>query len=210
MAASRAIVRPFVWDAARNLGDPKPVERSPVRVDESSRAIWASLFLALAALGAYRVPARAEDFYVAADGNDGNPGTMAQPFATVERGADRRFGGRHRIHPRRRLSLQRDAGHHRCGVHEERRIGQPIKYFAYAGERPIFDLFELARRRASPGLDVRGNWIHIRGLEVRGVRQLIVGDSWGVRIRGDHNVIEQLEVHDCEAPGSSSRAAPPT
>jgi hypothetical protein len=48
---------------------------------------------------------------------------------------------------------------------------------------------------------VRCNWIHLRGLEVRGVRQLIVGDSWGVRIRGDHNLIERLHVHDNEAPG---------
>ena len=33
------------------------------------------------------------------------------------------------------------------------------------------------------------------------MQQIIVGDSWGVRIRGSNNIIEQLNVHHGEAPG---------
>jgi hypothetical protein len=146
-------------------------------------------------------PARAEDFYVATDGADDNPGTMAEPFATVERGEMAAAPG--------------DTVYIRGGVYafsgtqdtvgvaftKDGSSGQPIRYFAYPGETPIFDLFELRPQARVTGLDVQCNFIHLRGLEVRGVRQIVVGDSWSVRIRGDNNVIEQLHVHDGEAPG---------
>ncbi|MEY4576487.1 MAG: pectate lyase, partial [Pseudomonadota bacterium] len=144
---------------------------------------------------------RAADYYVSPDGVDTNPGTEAKPFATVERaqtaaapgdtvlirGGEYRFSGTQAV----------------VGVAftKSGSAGKPIQYFAYPGETPIFDLFELKPQARVTGLDVRCNWIHLRGLEVRGVRQLIVGDSWSVRIRGDHNVIEQLNVHNGEAPG---------
>jgi MYXO-CTERM domain-containing protein len=145
--------------------------------------------------------AQAADFYVAPDGADTNPGSMAQPFASLERAQMAAAPG--------------DTVYIRGGIYRfsgtEATVGvaftksgqpdKPIHYFAFAGEVPIFDLFELKPQQRVTGLDVRCNWIHIRGLEVRGVRQIIVGDSWGVRIRGDHNLIEQLNVHDCEAPG---------
>jgi MYXO-CTERM domain-containing protein len=145
--------------------------------------------------------ARAADFYVAPDGADTNPGNMAQPFATLERAqmaaaaGDTVYirGGIYRF-----SGTQATVG---VSFTKSGQSGKPIRYFAFAGEIPIFDLFELKPQERVTGLDVRCNWIHIRGLEVRGVRQIIVGDSWGVRIRGDHNVIEQLNVHDCEAPG---------
>jgi MYXO-CTERM domain-containing protein len=144
---------------------------------------------------------RAADFYVAADGADTNAGSMAEPFATLERAqmaaapGDTVYirGGIYRF-----SGTQATVG---VSFTKSGQSGKPIRYFAFAGEVPIFDLFELKPQQRVTGLDVRCNWIHIRGLEVRGVRQIIVGDSWGVRIRGDHNVIEQLNVHDCEAPG---------
>jgi hypothetical protein len=156
---------------------------------------------ALAATLCRAAPARAEDRYVAADGNDSNAGTKEAPFATVERAqaasspGDTVYirGGEYRF------SSTSDA----IGVEltKSGESGKPLRYFAYEGETPIFDFFQLRPQARVTGIDVRCNWIHVRGLEVRGVRQLVVGDSWSVRIRGDHNVIEQLHVHDGEAPG---------
>ena len=157
--------------------------------------------LALVTVTGVCAPARAEDHYVAPDGDDANAGTKDKPFATVEKGQS--------------VAAPGDTVFIRGGVYElsgttatigvaftkSGQSGKPIQYFAYPGEVPIFDLFELKPQQRVTGLDVHCNWIHIRGLEVRGVRQLIVGDSWSVRIRGDHNVIEQLNVHDGEAPG---------
>lgn len=161
----------------------------------------ASILVVSGVLLAGSAPARADDFYVAVDGDDGNSGTMAQPFATVERAQEAASAG-DTVHIRGgiyRFSGTQDT----IGVEftKSGSANRPIKYFAHPGETPIFDLLELRPQARVTGLDVRCNWIHIRGLEVRGVRQQIVGDSWGVRIRGDNNVIEQLNVHDCEAPG---------
>jgi hypothetical protein len=154
-----------------------------------------------AALSMVGARARAADYYVAPDGADTNPGSMAQPFATVERAqtaaspGDTVYirGGTYRF-----SGTQASVG---VAFTKSGLSGKPIRYFAHAGEVPIFDFFELRPQQRVTGLDVRSSWIHIRGLEVRGVRQIIVGDSWGVRVRGDNNVIEQLNVHDCEAPG---------
>jgi MYXO-CTERM domain-containing protein len=157
--------------------------------------------LGLVAFVAVGRPVFAEDRYVAPDGDDSNSGTLDQPFATVERAqmaaapGDTVFirGGVYRF-----SGTTAAVG---VAFTKSGQEGKPIRYFAYPGEVPIFDLFELKPQQRVTGLDVHCNWIHLRGLEVRGVRQLIVGDSWGVRIRGDHNVIEQLHVHDNEAPG---------
>jgi hypothetical protein len=145
--------------------------------------------------------ARAADYYVAPSGNDSNAGTMAAPFATVERGQQAASAG--------------DTVYVRGGVYmfssSSRTVGvsfskagtqsNPIRYFAYPGETPIFDLFQVTPNARVTGFDVNTSYVHIRGMEIRGVRQLITGDSWSVRIRGNGNVIEQLNVHDGEAPG---------
>ena len=159
-----------------------------------------ALFTALA-LGLLCARAQAADFYVAVDGQDSNAGTLQAPFATLSRAEMAASAG--------------DTVYVRGGVYRfsgtQATIGvsftksgasrRPIRYFAYQGERPIFDLFELKPQARVTGIDVRCNWVHLRGFEVRGVRQLIVGDSWSVRVRGDHNVIERFDVHDGEAPG---------
>jgi hypothetical protein len=80
--------------------------------------------------------------------------------------------------------------------------GKPIHYFAYKNEIPVFDLSNGTPTGRVTGLNVQTDWIHLRGLEVRGVQQFESGqDSWGVRIRGSNNVLERLNVHHNEAPG---------
>ena len=147
------------------------------------------------------LPARGEERYVAPDGDDANPGSLDQPFATVERAQEAAAPGdtvwiRGGLYGFSGTSRTTGVSFTKSGVPEN-----PIRYFAYPDEAPVFDLFELKPQERVTGLDVRCNWIHVRGLEVRGVRQIVVGDSWGVRVRGDHNVIEHLHVHDNEAPG---------
>jgi MYXO-CTERM domain-containing protein len=146
-------------------------------------------------------PAQAEDLYVAPDGSDSNPGTLDAPFASVDRAQSAAApgdtvylrGGVYRF-----SGTQAAVG---VSLTKSGQSGKPIRYFAQPGEIPIFDLFELTPQARVTGIDLQADWLHLRGIEVRGVRQLVVGDSWGVRIRGDHNVVEQLHVHSCEAPG---------
>ena len=78
----------------------------------------------------------------------------------------------------------------------------PIRYFAYRNEIPVFDLSNGTPNGRVTGLNVQCDWIQLRGLEVRGVQQYQSGqDSWGVRIRGSNNLLERLDVHHNEAPG---------
>jgi len=147
------------------------------------------------------VSARAAEYYVAVDGSDSAAGTEAAPFKTVDRAqtaasaGDTVFirGGRYAF-----------SGSGTVGVSftKSGKQDQPINYFAYAGEIPIFDLTDLTPSNRVTGLDVHCSWVHLRGLEVMGVHQYMSGqDSWGVRIQGSNNVLESLNVHNNDAPG---------
>jgi MYXO-CTERM domain-containing protein len=145
--------------------------------------------------------ARAADYYVATDGSDDNPGTLEAPFATVERGQEEASPGdtvfiREGVYEFSSTTRTVGVSFTKSGTESSR-----INYFAYPGERPIFDLFEVLPNARVTGFDVNCSYIHIRGIEIRGVQQIIEGDSWGVRIRGNGNILEHLDVHDCEAPG---------
>jgi hypothetical protein len=75
--------------------------------------------------------------------------------------------------------------------------GSPIKYWAYPGEKPVFDFDGIKDSCRIKGILVSGDWIHLKGLEIRGVRQNndLNHESWGVWNQGSHNVFEQLNVH---------------
>jgi hypothetical protein len=145
--------------------------------------------------------AHAADYYVSPNGNDSAAGTEAAPFETVGRGQTAASAGdtvfiRGGVYSFSGTSATVGVAFSKSGAQNNR-----INYFAYPGEIPIFDLFMLTPQQRVTGFDVTASWIHIRGLEVRGVQQEIVGDSWGVRVRGSNNVLEQLNVHHGEAPG---------
>jgi len=166
-----------------------------------ARAVVGVACALIAAPGIWAQPARADEHFVAPDGDDDNAGTMAAPFATIER-AQTAAGPGDTVYIRGgEYSFSGTTDTIGVELTKSGQSGQPIRYFAYANELPVLDFFELKPQARVTGIDVHANWVHVRGLEIRGVRQLIVGDSWGVRVRGDHNVIERLNVHDCEAPG---------
>lgn len=146
----------------------------------------------------------AAEYYVAPNGNDTNPGTLDKPFASVTagqkaaapgdtvwiRGGEYFFSG---------TEIQIGTLLDKSG--EE---GKPIKYFAYQNEIPIFDFFKLATAVRIKGFSVTGNWLHLRGLEVRGVQQILTNtnESWAIRVDGgSNNIFERLNTHHNEGPG---------
>jgi MYXO-CTERM domain-containing protein len=147
------------------------------------------------------LPAHGADYFVAPNGDDDAAGTEAAPFRTVGRGQTAASPGdtvfiRGGVYAFSGTTATVGVAFSKSGTENA-----PIKYFAYPGEIPVFDLFMLTPQERVTGFDVTASFIHIKGLEVRGVQQEIVGDSWGVRIRGSNNVLEQLNVHHGEAPG---------
>ena len=165
------------------------------------RALTAAAWIGVLWVALSGAVVQAAEYFVAPDGDDAAAGSMSKPFASVERAQQAAAagdtvwirGGQYRF-----SGTTRTVG---VAFTKSGTPDKPIRYFAYQDEVPIFDLFELKPQERVTGLDVHCNAIHLRGLEVRGVRQQIVGDSWSVRVRGDHNVIERLNVHDGQAPG---------
>jgi hypothetical protein len=145
-------------------------------------------------------PAFAADYYVAPNGNDSNAGTEAQPFASVGRGQQEASAGD--TVWVRGGTYSFSSGTVGVAFSKAGQNNNPIQYFAYPGEIPIFDLSAINPSGRVTGFDVNTDNIHIRGMEITGVPQFQSGDdSWALRVRGDNNVIELMNVHHNEAPG---------
>jgi hypothetical protein len=149
-------------------------------------------------------PATAAEFYVHPDGNDAQPGTLAQPFATVTRAQEAASPGD--------TVWIRGGTYVFSGTKIEIGIlltksGQPgkrINYWAYQNETPVFDFHQLATPARIRGISVKGDWLHLKGLEIRGVQQILTNtnESWGIRVEGgSHNIFERLNLHHNEGPG---------
>jgi hypothetical protein len=80
-----------------------------------------------------------------------------------------------------------------------------ISYWAWPGETPVFDFFQLTPQARVRGFSVRADWLHFRGLELRGVQQILtnVNESWCIRVENgaDNNIFERLDLHHNEGPG---------
>jgi hypothetical protein len=146
-------------------------------------------------------PALAADYYVAPDGDDSSPGTEGEPFRTVGRGQTAAAPGDTVFVRGGTYSFT--TGTVGVAFTKAGQTGNPIRYFAYPGETPIFDLSGITNPSGRvTGFDVNTSYVHIKGMEIRGVPQYQAGeDSWGLRIRGNGNVVELMNVHHNEAPG---------
>ena len=157
----------------------------------------------VAALLAWQ-PATAAEFYVHPDGNDANPGTLAQPFATVTRAQEAVSpgdtvwlrGGKY-VFSGTKLEIG-------VWLNKSGQEGKRINYWAYRDETPILDFHQLATPARIKGIRVTGDWLHLKGLEIRGVQQILTNtnESWGIRVEGgSHNIFERLNLHHNEGPG---------
>lgn len=150
------------------------------------------------------IPLRAAEFYVAPTGKDTNAGTIEAPFGTITRGQEAASAGdtvwiRGGVYEFSGTEIQIGVLFNKSG-----QDGKRINYFAYQDEKPILDFFKLATAVRIKGFSVTGNWIHIRGIEIRGVQQILTNtnESWGIRVDGgSNNIFERLNLHHNEGPG---------
>ena len=177
--------------------------------------------LAIVVLGALvamsTTGARAADYYVSSTGSDTNPGTEAAPFASwskaqsvVAPGDTAYFrGGRFRYTD----ATSDCAGSTSATVNaivlsKSGTADKVIRYWAYPGEKPIFDfsgITDTAKYNCrQAGVRVTANYLHLKGLEFTGARQLnnLNHESWCVYVfGGSHNLFEQLDAHHNMGPG---------
>lgn len=133
------------------------------------------------------LPGLAADYYVAPAGNDGNPGTEAAPFRTVQKACDTARAG-DRVLLREGVYAEKNVDMRYSG--EE---GKPIVLQNYSGERPIVEgRIEL---QALAGWQKPIGWITIEGLEIR--------NAWdGIKFYNAHHlVLRHNNIHDNNSQG---------
>lgn len=167
--------------------------------------------LLLLALGCIWQMSFAATYYVAIDGNDSNAGTEEKPFATVQRAQTAANPGdvvyiRGGIYHLTEAQIAHNERNYACITFLDKsgEPGRPISYFAYPGEKPVFEYSAVkpANMRVA-AFYVTGSWLHLKGFEITGVQVTIKGHTQSecFENRGSNNIYEQLSMHDGMAIG---------
>lgn len=165
------------------------------------------LFAILPSLFAARV------FFIAPDGDDSQPGTMDKPFATIMRAqqfvspGDTVYlrGGTYTMKTEQIARYNNVWGY----VHEMNKSGSAtqgrIHYWAYPGERPIFDMREVKPPNYRVIVFyVNGSYLHFKGLEITGTQVTITTHTQSECFRnegGNYNIYEECKMYDGMAIG---------
>jgi len=148
------------------------------------------------------------DFYVAPWGNDNNPGTFDRPWATWEKAFDLNSG----VGPGDLVYFRGGVYYRTIDIvylHLHGNPGAPIRFFAYPGERPIWDgsllptstnsfyeRYLLILERSDEGAPLTSN-LHFKGLEMRNFGDIRGGYTSGILVMGGDNIIfEELSLHN--------------
>ena len=143
--------------------------------------------------------ARAAEYYVAPTGSDSAAGTMAAPFATLQKGINTAVagdtvwirGGTYKITTP--ASSAAGVNFNKSGTSDTNRI----KYWAYPGEVPLIDFsgMVISTSGYTNGFNVSGSWIHIKGLEVANVPMNMFSNN-GISVNSAHDdIFESLNLH---------------
>jgi len=160
----------------------------------------------------------AKEYYVSTAGNDQNPGTLSNPFRTINKGVS--------------ILKPGDILYVRTGTYvEEIYNGQsgteksPITIMAYPGESPIIDGEKrLPASTLGSLVMIEGNYVYLSGFEVRnsnGMAVVLLGHhdkaskikahhAWenGVLVGGDYGIIEDCQVWQCDLSNSKNPGHP--
>jgi len=169
----------------------------------TNRPRLSALGLALSVLGAPAGVFGAE-YYVAPNGSDSANGSEGQPFATMARGQQAAAAGDTVFFRAGTFLFTSSSASDGIVLNKSGSAGNLIKYFAYPGEKPVLDFSGITTQARIHGISVTGNYIHLRGFEIRNVMQNRTDqkESWGIHVNGgDNNVFEALDIHHIMGPG---------
>jgi hypothetical protein len=140
----------------------------------------------------------ATEYYVATTGSDSNPGTLAAPFATLQKGADTAVagdtvwirGGTYKITTPKTSGAGIQLS--KSGTSDTNRI----KYWAYPGETPLFDFtnLQISTSGYTFGFVISGSWVHLKGIEECCVPMNTFSNN-GFASEGTNNIYELLNAH---------------
>ena len=146
--------------------------------------------------------------YVAPDGNDStNTGTIDKPFGSIQKAQELASpgdtvyirGGTYKIRADQISQVVSNLFACVTYLNKSGTPGHTIKYWAYPGEKPVFDFSAVkpANERVV-GIYVIGSYIHLKGLEMTGIQTTITThtESYCIYSKGSHNIYEQISMHD--------------
>ena len=171
-------------------------------------------------------PAFATRYYVAPAGNDANTGTITAPFLTIQRAQTAVVPG-DTVYIRGGTYMMQNAqiaafASPYAYVTLLNKSGTPglrINYWAYPGEQPVFNYAGVDPNVSSPNapfsapyrlsaFEVTGSYLHLRGLEVVGLRVPLVANNvntlsicFSQSGQFGNNIYERLSMHDGQAIG---------
>lgn len=170
-----------------------------------ARALLVSVITASPLVIAAGPASAASVYYVAPNGNDSAAGTQAAPWASIARAqtaakpGDTVYfrGGRYAYTRANSACSSQTARVDAITLNKSGSSGNPIRYWAHPGEKPVFDFSRMKDDCRIKGFSITGSWIHLKGLEVTGVPQNNNrnAESWGLWISGSNNVFEQIDTH---------------
>jgi hypothetical protein len=147
--------------------------------------------------------------YVAPDGNDTtNTGTIDSPYWSVQKAqsavsaGDTVYirGGEYTI---TESDISNDDGTFASVTYLNKsgKAGNLINYFAYTGEKPVFNLTAVKPSgRRVVGFRIACSYIHLKGIEITGVQVTITThtESYCIYSNGNYNnnIFEQISMHD--------------
>jgi MYXO-CTERM domain-containing protein len=167
-------------------------EAHPMKISVLSTSL---LVLALGAGGA----ARATDYYVSPTGSDSAAGTMAAPWATLQKGATTAVAG-DTVWIRGGTYAITTPATSGGGINftKSGTASANINYFAYQGEHPKFDFTNLVISTTgyTMGFTVSGSYLHFKGLEICCVPMNTFSNN-GISVTGSaaYDTFEQLDMH---------------
>ncbi|SMO53886.1 Por secretion system C-terminal sorting domain-containing protein [Gracilimonas mengyeensis] len=145
--------------------------------------------------------------FVAPAGNDENDGSIETPLATMQKAQELATpgdtvyirGGTYNVGEDQISEVVSNLFASVTFLDKSGTEGNRINYWAYPGETPVFDFSNVkpADRRVV-GIFVRGDYIHLKGLELTGIQTTITEhtESYAIRSEGNHNIFENLSLHD--------------
>lgn len=167
--------------------------------------IVAAMVAPLALVVATTHAAAAQIYYVAPNGSDTATGTQAAPWASIARAqtaaqpGDTVYlrGGTYTYTRANTACASQTARVDAITLNKSGSSGNPIRYWAYPGEKPTFTFARMTDNCRIKGFDVTGSYLHLKGLEVTGVPQNnnLNAESWGIWMSGSNNVVEQIDTH---------------
>jgi Right handed beta helix region len=167
-----------------------------------------SFLAVVAAVAVVTRNARATDYYVATTGSDSNSGTLAAPFASMQKGADVAVAG-DTVYIRGGTYKIVNGSSDSAGVtlsKSGKSDTERINFFAYTGELPIFDFsqLQLSKTATCAGIKITGSWLHLKGLEISYVPMPGTVSNNGIWANGgSNNTFELLNLHHNNGPGLS-------